>query len=220
MNLNTGTIVKFIGEVKEHTEEKELRKLLEKEDNIVTIKQNLSMGRYTILEDKNRHWCFADSEFEKVKLKKSDLRDGDRVTLRNGNEYIKAGSRIQTKWSFLELNLFTEDLKFYGECSSSRDVIKIERPVKYKTVFNETEEEKREILDKVEKKYLTRVIKPFRTQIEYLVKKKNANSGTEKEFLTISIRHDTPMYFPYFEVNTMYKGMKLDMRYTLEELKL
>ncbi len=81
---------------------------------------------------------------------------------------------------------------------------------------------KEPILDKVEKKYLSNIIKPFRNRVEYVtlcsrcitffvricVKTVSANNGVEYVDL------------PRFEVNTMYKNMEINKRYSLEELGL
>lgn len=72
----------------------------------------------------------------------------------------------------------------------------------------------KEILDKEEKEYLSAVIRPFRNRVEYIQKKDNMN-----EFIKIEL-DDEIFYLPYFEKDTMYKGMKLNKKYTLKELDL
>lgn len=73
----------------------------------------------------------------------------------------------------------------------------------------------KEILDEEEKEYLSAVIKPFRDKIEYIEK-----HGVDKEYIDICIRNDSRITFPYFKSGTMYKGMELNKKYTLEELGL
>lgn len=73
----------------------------------------------------------------------------------------------------------------------------------------------KEILDEEEKEYLSAVIKPFRYKIEYIAK-----HGVNKEYIDICIRNDSKIIFPYFKSGTMYKGMELNKKYTLEELGL
>nr|DAU13577.1 MAG TPA: Photosystem I reaction centre subunit IV / PsaE [Caudoviricetes sp.] len=73
----------------------------------------------------------------------------------------------------------------------------------------------KEILDEEEKEYLSAVIKPFRYKIEYIAK-----HGGNKEYIDICIRNDSKIIFPYFKSGTMYKGMELNKKYTLEELGL
>ena len=76
-------------------------------------------------------------------------------------------------------------------------------------------EEKEEILDEKEKEYLRAVIKPFRDRVMHIKKK----TYYEKEFIEICVK-DEIVSLPYFESNTMYKGMELNKGYTLEELGL
>lgn len=78
------------------------------------------------------------------------------------------------------------------------------------------QEYKPEILDKVEKKYLSEVIRPFRKEV-IAIKKLEVPSG--REYILIILKDDG-MHFPCFKKDTMYKGMKLEKRYTPEELGL
>ena len=71
------------------------------------------------------------------------------------------------------------------------------------------------ILNDSEKKYLSAVIKPFRDKVEYITKK----PLVYKEYIYIHIYADSIM-LPRFKKGTMYKGMKPDHGYTLEELGL
>lgn len=162
---------------------------------------------------------FREKELELVERQftKSDLKDGDIVTLRNGEKYIKKGNSILTACAIIELEDFTENLNDSTNGKENIDVIKVERPIKYKTVYERVEEEKKEILDKVEKNYLTNVIKPFRKRVKFIRKIESLTFSAEKELLQIQL-NDDDITLPYFEKNTMYKGMKLDKDYSLEEL--
>lgn len=80
------------------------------------------------------------------------------------------------------------------------------------------EEYKEPILDDVEKKYLSAVIKPFRSRVKYI--SINCFSNGENRYLVIIFRDCTRMLFPNFKANTMYKGMVPNKLYTLEELGL
>lgn len=80
------------------------------------------------------------------------------------------------------------------------------------------EEYKEPILDDAERKYLTAVIKPFREKIEYI--RKNKSAYKDKQFISIGFYDDDYMYFPYLDDDTMYKGMKENKKYSLEELDL
>lgn len=79
--------------------------------------------------------------------------------------------------------------------------------------------EKKEILDEKEKEYLNNVIKPFREKVTYIQKDSNRFNRL-KEFIRIGIKNDAEITLPYFEIDTMYKGMKIYKKYTLSELGL
>ena len=74
------------------------------------------------------------------------------------------------------------------------------------------------ILDDEERAYLSAVIKPFRDMVMYLIK--------SDEIIVISFKYKSGdnqwsydvAHLPYF--GTMYKGMEVGRRYTLEELGL
>lgn len=86
-----------------------------------------------------------------------------------------------------------------------------------KVNFNYSIEAKKPILDDVEKRYLGAVIKPFRNRVKYICKY-HIISDT-KEYIDIELDNDGCL-LPIFKENTMYKGMKVDRRYTLKELGL
>ena len=84
-------------------------------------------------------------------------------------------------------------------------------------------EHKEPILDEAEKKYLSAVIKPFRDKV--LSIQKSSGLYASQYFDEISVYyeifgHDLCFDLPPFEKGTMYKGMKKDHDYTLEELGL
>lgn len=76
-------------------------------------------------------------------------------------------------------------------------------------------EDKKEILDDVEKEYLRAVIKPFRKRMTCIKKSRYFNY----EFIILNLDNDG-IFLPYFKKGKMYKGMKEDKEYTLEELGL
>ena len=80
------------------------------------------------------------------------------------------------------------------------------------------QEYKDPILDDVEREYLSAVIKPFRKKISYIRKSKDFCKG--KKYIKIELCDGDCMFFPNLSNNAMYKGMKLDRNYTLEELGL
>ena len=91
-------------------------------------------------------------------------------------------------------------------------IIKIEEPI-YQTVY----EHKEEILDEAEKRYLKAVIRPFRARMKYIMKE-DINYAT-KEYIRIDLGREM-INLPKFDSGSMYKGMKLNKEYTLEELGL
>lgn len=74
-----------------------------------------------------------------------------------------------------------------------------------------------EILTEKEKAYLSAVIKPFRKDVAHITKMDITYS--KREFICIRINREC-IIFPKFARGTMYKGMGLNKRYTLEELGL
>ena len=71
------------------------------------------------------------------------------------------------------------------------------------------------ILDEVEKRYLAYVIRPFRDKVRCITK---CSDG--REWIVIEVINDVKINFPYFEKGSMYRGMELERKYTLEELGL
>lgn len=133
---------------------------------------------------------------------KSDLKDGDKCTLKNGQVIFV------DKTSNYGFNSIDAQLKYFNDDVS---IVKVERPVKYETLFEREEE----ILDETEKRYLSNVIKPFRDKVKAIKK-----ISYPREFIRIYIKEDEPIILPYFEKGTMYKGMKENKEYTLKELGL
>ena len=89
----------------------------------------------------NREW-FREDELELATFTKSDLKDGDKCTLKNGEVVFYGGSsKYGSTYCFENL---TDDFKF--EPNDEVNIVKVERP-KYETVF----ERKEEILDNTEK---------------------------------------------------------------------
>lgn len=78
------------------------------------------------------------------------------------------------------------------------------------------EENEEPVLDEVERKYLSDVIKPFGHRVSYIVKKLNGSGY----YIAIIVNNFDVMNLPYFTRNTMYKGMKVDRKYKLKELGL
>jgi len=150
---------------------------------------------------------FSEGELElvrKERFTKADLKDGDKCTLKNGQVIFVDKT---SDYGFSNIN---EQLKYFNDDVS---IIKVERPVKYETMF----ERKEEILDEVEKKYLADVVRPFRSKVRSVYKM--ASICSNKEFICIQLRDDN-VTLPYFKKGTMYKEMQTGKRYTLQKLGL
>lgn len=80
---------------------------------------------------------------------------------------------------------------------------------------------KKPILDDIERRYLSNIIKPFRDRVVSIIK---YDDYDRCEYIVIKYRningYTGRMYFQAFEKDTMYKGMKANKKYTLEELGL
>ena len=74
-----------------------------------------------------------------------------------------------------------------------------------------------QILDDVERRYLSAVIKPFRNKVKAITK---GYSDLDKEFIVIRCKNGDEACLPYFKAGTMYKGMERYKNYSLEELGL
>ena len=74
------------------------------------------------------------------------------------------------------------------------------------------------ILNDSEKKYLSAVIKPFRDKVKYI--EKMSSDYYDEVYIVIGIKDDENIVSPVFKENKMYKRMKTEKEYTLEELGL
>lgn len=175
---------------------------------IFTIKSTDKNGNRFPYELYGTPEFFGDNELELVnKFTKSDLKDGDKCTFKNGEiVYFNARSKYNTDYPFKNMN---EDLKH--NINDDVSIVKVERPVKYETMF----ERKEEVLDETEKRYLSNIIRPFKDKVRFI--SKDRDSDYDKEFIFIDLKNEF-IYLPNFKINTMYKGMKEHKKYTLKEL--
>ena len=190
--------------------------------SIITHSDKVQVGEaYEIIEidssnipykAENGEW-FREDELELVTttFKKTDLKDGDKCTLKNEEVVFYGGSsKYGSTYCFENL---TDDFKY--ELNDEVSIVKVERPT-YETVF----ERKEEILDNTEKNYLRGVIRPFRDRVKFIKKQQEIGDDEDKSFIEISVDDDTPIMLPYFDTDTMYKGMEDNKEYSLEELGL
>ena len=75
-----------------------------------------------------------------------------------------------------------------------------------------------QILDNAEKRYLKCVIRPFKNKVKSIAKL--ADMRYTEEYIYMFIEGSADAALPRFDEGTMYKGMELGRRYTLEELGL
>lgn len=73
------------------------------------------------------------------------------------------------------------------------------------------------ILDRGERKYLEGVLRPFKNEVIYILMKQESCVNAS---INIYFKHNEFMFLPDFKIGTMYKGMQMNKKYTLEELGL
>lgn len=181
---------------------------------IFTIKSTDKNGNRFPYELYGTPEFFGDNELELVnKFTKSDLKDGDIVTYRNGDKRTVIAKKLINSGGYIakKLDDYTDELKDTIS-GINLDIVKIERPIKYETLF-----EREEILDEAEKRYLSGIIRPFKDKVRFI--SKDRDSDYDKEFIFIDLKNEF-IYLPNFKINTMYKGMKEYKKYTLKELGL
>lgn len=210
MKFKVGDKVRVRKDLKEYEEygnETFMVEMKEFKGKEVTI-DGVYKNRYSIKEDNNK-WNYTDEMLEKVGYTYKDLEKapiGTKVTFENGKVLVKDDKDLFENGSYVRniLELYNFKSRILGK------IIKIEKP-KYTTVY----ESKVEILDEVEKKYLRNIIRPFRDKVKAI----SLITSGGKGYCCINIKlKDENIYLPNFEINTMYKGMKPEKKYGLEEL--
>lgn len=161
------------------------------------------------------NWWWSEDMLETYMagIRKSDLKDGDYCIFKNKERAIKFGGYVIMNRGTMSLREYSKKLEHNYD--SNYDIVRIDRPVEYKTIYKNDE-----ILDSTEKKYLATVIAPFRDKIKNITK---IDRDIGKQY--ISICYDDGLYIedinlPDFKSGTMYVGMKSNKVYALEELGL
>lgn len=207
MKFKVGDKVKFIKSIAFHTNDVKIGEIYK----IINID-----GSDVAYQVENKEW-FKEEELERVDytyedLKKSPL--GTKLTFEDGEEMIKvskkryeSGIRWRDEKDFVRMK---DKVGIMGK------IIAIEEPV-YQTVY----EANKEILDEAEKRYLKQVIRPYKDVISI---RKHINPDRKKANILITIleldNEKWGFMLPPFEKETMYKNMKDDKEYTLQELGL
>lgn len=151
---------------------------------------------------------------------KKDLKNGDIVTYRDGKKRIVINNELYESIEDICTNLCSNVLDNYTKKLLDKDnfrnvdIVKVERVGSYTTVF-----ERKDILDEKEKEYLRTVIRPFKNEIKYIIKKESYVRGY-REYIRIIFKDNDDMSFKDFKKGTMYKGMQTNKEYTLKELGL
>lgn len=178
------------------------------------IKVDAKNRMYFTLDETNHKEWFKEEELQKVEYTYKDLEKasiGTKVTFENGEVLVKDDKDIFENSGYVRNILELDNFKsrILGK------IIKIEEP-EYQTVY----ESKPEILDEVEKRYLSNVIRPFRDRVKTI--SKFVYSGGNAS-IDISIDDNNTGWLIEllpFPKNEMYKGMEDNKKYTIEELGL
>ena len=140
-------------------------------------------------------------------IKDMKLKRGDIVYTVNKYGFEARGT-ILNEWSGKSIKNF--------ENNTERKILKIERPL---TVY-----EVKEVLDKKEGEYLSKIIEPFKNRVKRIEKVKAVYCNSEfieiVLYSSISYDREEPIQLPCFKKGTMYKGMELNKQYSLKELGL
>ena len=138
--------------------------------------------------------------------------------MNNAEWMIQNGYKFsELRWSFTQPDIcsFYLNDKKVGKVSS----LSIFEPIKIWLDAEHIEP----ILDDAEKRYLSAVIRPFRDRVQYIAKSFDDDARFYRINCYIFIHFNDgsdDMNFPVFHESKMYKGMKSDKAYTLEELGL
>ena len=147
-------------------------------------------------------WIYIPEEKKEIKMSKTNLEHYKKELKEIFNEYYKEPSEI-----IREINaLIGVEIKGYG-FQSCTDAILIWVAQPYKE----------QILDEVEKKYLSEVIRPFRKEVDTISKFHTANT---MQYIYFQMKDKNGWTLPLFKKGTMYKGMVQGKHYTLDELGL
>lgn len=164
----------------------------------------------TVNETNHKEW-FKEEELQKVEYTFEDLKKasiGTKIFL----EKIKDEPLIKISDNEFKNEIYIYDIRNFKDFNTIGfgKIIKVEEP-EYTAVY----EAKTEILDDVEKKYLRNIIRPFKNKVKAISKRK----GEKEDYIKIYMKREYETFdLPGFKKGTMYKGMKPEKEYGLEEL--
>ena len=179
-------------------------------------------------------------------MKKSELKNGCVVELRNGNKGIKIDNILlivykdsKSIFGWLKLNDYNDDLTFASNDNDldEYDIVKVDNDVTFdysnvkycvnaiRNHFTTTStkadkwswKRKEDILTDKEREYLKAVIEPVKDKVKFI--QKIDYSSQQRQYIYIGVDNDDIALYS-FEANTQFRGMELDKEYTLEDLGL
>ena len=219
MKFKVGDKVKIKEKIENyHGIGKEILSKMREGDNVWTIKKISKGEKYNYYNLKEGPLCcsFGEDMLERVEYTYEDLKKsptGTKITFENGEVLVKDNDGNYSNKKRWRDDSDLKELK--DRINTLGKIVKIEEP-EYTTVY----EYKPEILDEAEKRYLRGVIRPYSDRIES-IEKFIFSTGRAK--ITITVKDGNDYWYinlPPFEKDTMYKNMKDDEQYTLEELGL
>lgn len=120
--------------------------------------------------------------------------------------FVNKPNKVRGNWyeSSIEANLFRAFIHMFSSIKWEDD-----EPTLIKDIYDP------QILDEDEREYLTAVLKPLPKAKSIL---KAISPLGVYQYLVVNFNESEFMSFPYFETDTMYKGMECCKLYTPEEL--
>lgn len=159
-------------------------------------------------------------------MKKSELKNGCVVELRNGKQYIKINEALINieNVGWLDLDVYDDEKLTYENSVKGAeykrpefDIVKVDNSNHLITNWT-WEREGKSILTDKEKAYLKAVIEPVKDRVKYIRKRR-----ITYDFIYIGLDKMDGfdcMFLYEFTPNSEFKGMELGKEYTLKELDL
>lgn len=209
MKFKVGDKVKFIKSTIYHTDDVKIGEVYK----IIRI-DNLSKSYQVENAEVFNEEELVKADYTYEDLKKAPI--GTKVTFENGKVFVKDDKETYENIDNSRCECELVNLKDNNTYEDFGKIIKIEEPT-YQTVF----ETKVDILDEAEKRYLKGIIRPYKN-IKSIVKYIYPGERIASIMITILDldNEDWTFTLPPFEVGNMYKNMKDNKIYTIEELGL